>query len=169
MLDIGSPDLSPALSVPYGLVEDAFRRLTGLVRGMRQAELEYPGPAGNVNSTATLLAHLARTDLDYLYCIIGAPVPAELEAEYGPFLAADNNLPPVTGKTAAELLANYRRLLDRVRDYLRTQTEADALRPVQVPWWQERAALRYVLWHMAGHSLFHQGQIRRLQIWYGQR
>lgn len=75
----------------------------------------------------------------------------------------------MTGKTAAELLANYRRLLDRVRDYLRTQTEADALRPVQVPWWQERAALRYVLWHMAGHSLFHQGQIRRLQIWYGQR
>lgn len=168
MYDIAVPELPLALSVPYGLMEDAFRRLQNLVAGISPEELEFTGPAGNINSTATLIAHLARTDLDYLFCIKGAPVPPELELAYGPDRAEDETLPAVRGKTAAELLAGYRRVLDMVRDYLKSQPDEAAVRPVTVPWWPKPATVRFVLWHMAGHSMFHQGQIRRLREWYRQ-
>lgn len=169
MFDIASPGLDPALAVPFGLMENAFRRLTHLVKGTSVDELEYTGPPGNHNSIATLIAHIARTDLEYLHCIMGVPVAPELEAEFGPDRTEDDHLPPVAGQTAAELLGRCRRVLEMTRAYLQTQTEADAIRPVTVPWWPEPATLRYVLWHMAGHSMFHQGQIRRLREWYKAR
>jgi uncharacterized damage-inducible protein DinB len=167
--DITSADLPPALAVPFGLMEDAFRRLTNRVKNMNQAELEYTGPPGNRNSTAMLLRHLAYTDLGYFYMIRGEPIPADLEAEYGPVRLDDNTLPVVTGLTAEHLLEQYRRIIDMVGAYLRTLPEADAERSVQVPWWQGPATVRYLLWHMAGHSMFHQGQISRLQLWHKQQ
>lgn len=166
MLDLHSPDLPPALSVPFSLLEHAFRRLSNLVRSMDQAELEYPGPAGGLNSTATLLAHLAVVDLEYLHCIKGVPIPPELEAEYGPMPTGTGPLPAVSGLTAVELLARCALVLDMVREDLKARSDADAERPVTVPWWPDTATVRYVLWHMAGHSMFHQGQIRRLREWY---
>lgn len=169
MLDIQDPQVPPALSYPFGLVENAYRRLTNLVQDMPQAELDDPGPAENVNSTATLIAHLAYVDLGYLHAIKGIPVPPELEVEYGPYQTADGTLPAVTGKPAAELLARYRRVIDMARDHLKTLTDADALRPVTIAWWPKPATVRYVLWHMAGHSMFHQGQIARLRAGYRKR
>lgn len=169
MRDLTTPDLSPALATPFSLIEHAFRRLTNLVKEMSHAELEYRGPDGTINSTATLLAHLAHTDLEYFHQIMGMPIPPELEAEYGPGRAPDDTLPVVTGQTATELLARYRDVLDLVRSYLMTQTDSDALRSVTIPWWPEPATVRYVLWHIAGHSMFHQGQITRLRLWYEER
>lgn len=78
---------------------------------MSQEELDYVGPEGNINSTATLLGHLATVDLAYLHCIKGAPVPDDLNATYGPYQAEDGTLPKVTGKSAAELLGRYRQVL----------------------------------------------------------
>lgn len=166
MLDVASPGLPPGLAVPFGLVEHAFRRLRNLVQDMDQDELEYSGPAGAPNSTASLLRHLAFVDLGYLHCIKGEPIPEDLEAEYGPYHDETGRIPAVRGRSVEDLLQPYQRVIDMVRDYLRTQTDADAERPVRVPWWPEPATVRYVLWHMAGHSMFHQGQIRRLREWY---
>jgi uncharacterized damage-inducible protein DinB len=115
---------------------------------------------------AMLLAHLALTDLYYLHCIMGVPVPPDLEAEYGPAEAETGTLPVVTGQTAVDLLMKYQRVIDMARNYLLTQTDADAVRAVTVSWWPEPATGRYVLWHMAGHSMFHQGCIARLRAWH---
>ncbi|MGE5673582.1 MAG: DinB family protein [Mycobacterium leprae] len=161
MWDIASPDLPAALAVPFGLVENAFRRLSRHVQGMSQSELEFTGEG--VNSTAMLLAHLAFVDMEYLHCIKGVSVPADLEAEYGPVETESGTLPVVTGLSAAQLLERYRRVIDMIRAYLQSQTDADAVRPVQIPWWPEPATVRYVLWHMAAHSMHHQGQIVRLK------
>lgn len=169
MRDIASPNVPAAFSVPFGLMEDAFRRLSSLVREVPQAELEYQGPSGDLNSIATLLAHLARVDLDYLHAIKGQPVPQELDHTYGPYETENQSLPVVTGSTAAELLERYEFVLSMVREYLQTQTDADAKRSVQVAWWPQPATVRFVLWHMASHSMFHQGQIARLKQWYSSR
>ncbi len=167
MRDIFSPDIPTALAVPFGLIEDGFRRLTRRVEGMSQEELEFTGPPGNTNSTAMLLAHLAIVDLWYLHIIMGVvPVPEDLQAEYGPDETESGDLPAVTGKSVAELLERYGRVIQMMREYLRTQTDADAERPVKVPWWPEEATVRYVMWHMAGHSMHHQGQIVRLRAWF---
>lgn len=169
MLDIVSAGVPAAFAVPLGLIENAQRRLGNLVREMTPEELEYPGPAGNINSTAMLIAHVTRTDLEYLYQIKGVPLPPDLEAEFGPARAPDETLPSVMGRTVSELLQSQQRVVEMVRDYLGTQIDADALRPVSIPWWPEPAAARYVLCHMANHSIFHQGQIRRLREWYKKR
>lgn len=166
MFDILSPNLPPSLAVPFGLVENGFRRLTKLVESMSQAELEYTGPAGNRNSTAMLLQHLALVDLEYLHRIMGVALPADLMAEFGPYETDEGYLPVVTGRSAADLLAQYQRVIEMVRTHLSTLAEGDAERPVIIPWWPQEATLRYVLWHMAGHSMFHQGQIARLRAYY---
>lgn len=167
MRDLTSPGLAPALAVPFGLMEDAFRRLTHLVKEMGPEELAYTAP-GDRNSTATLLAHLAVVDLGYLYCIKGSPIPPKLEAEYGPYETEEGLLPEVTGRSAAELLERYGRVIDMVREYLKTKTDAEAEREVQIAWWPQSASVRYVLWHMAGHCMLHQGQIARLRSAYKQ-
>ncbi|PTM57969.1 DinB family protein [Desmospora activa] len=168
MFDLVNPKLPERLSVPFALIENAYTRLTRLVHDMSQEEIDYLGPAGNVNSTATLIQHLAFTDLEYLHCIKGEAIPEALMAEYGPDRTEDERLPVVKGQQVDQLLASYRRVIDLIEDYLQTCTDEDATATVTVPWWPESASVRYVLWHMAGHSMFHQGQIRRLREWYAQ-
>lgn len=163
MLDISSPGLPPALAIPFGLIENAYRRLTTQTQSMTQEELEFAGPPGNVNTTATLIGHLAQVDLEYLHAIKGEPVPPDLAAQYGPYQDEQGRLPKVTGKSAADLLAHYGQVIELIHTYLTTQTDADAARPVTIPWWPQPATVRYVLWHMASHSIFHQGQISRLR------
>lgn len=169
MLDILSPDLAPALSAPMGQIENAFRRLSRLVQDMPQQALDYRGPSGNLNSTAMLITHLAQADLMYLHMIIGKLKSAELEALYGPFEDENGHIPLVTGRSATELLDHYRRVIEMVRDYLMTQSDEEASRPVTIAWWPQPATVRYVLWHISGHSMFHQGQISRLKAWYSQQ
>lgn len=168
MFDLVSPKLPEGLSIPFGLIENAYTRLTRLVHDMSLEEADYVGPAGNGNSTATLIHHLAVTDLEYLHCIKGEAIPEEFMAAYGPDRTKDGRLSVVTGQSVDQLLTSYRHVIDMVHDYLQTRTEADATAPVTVPWWPEPASVRYVLWHMAGHSMFHQGQIQRLREWYKQ-
>jgi uncharacterized damage-inducible protein DinB len=146
-----------------GQLENAFRRLTNLVTGMDQAAVDYRGSGGDVNSAAMLIAHLAAVDLEYLYLIIGTKAPQELLDYVGPYEDEQGRIPPFAGRSASEMLAHYGRIIDLVREYVQTLTDADAVREVRVPWWPQPATVRYVLWHMAGHSMFHQGQIARLQ------
>jgi uncharacterized damage-inducible protein DinB len=168
MLDLTTPDLPPALAAPFSLMEHAFRRLTRLVQGMSQAEVEYLGPEGNRNSTAMLVAHVAIMDLGYLHRMQGGEVPPDLYAKFGPYATEEDHLPPVTGQTADGLLDRCNQVLDIVRAYLQTLPGEGAGRPVTIPWWPQPATVRYILWHLAGHSMYHQGQIVRLQDWYKQ-
>lgn len=166
MLDIQSSSVPPAFAETFAQLENAFRRVSRQVSGMTDKELHYRGPDGSINSTATLVAHIAYTDLEYLHRIKDEPIPPLLEGQFGPSPVEHGPLPTMTGHTAAQMLERYQRVLSMVRDYLRTQTDGDARRPVSVPWWPEPATVRYVLWHMAGHSMFHLGQIARLRAWY---
>lgn len=165
-IDLGVLGLPESLAVPYSLVEAAFRTLRRRVSDMSQDALDYRGPDGTFNSTATLLAHLGVVDLHYWHYIIGKPVPPELADEYGPFQDEHGKLPVVAGRSAAELLERHQRAHDLGRAFLATQDDAFAVREVNIPWWPEPATVRFVLWHMAGHAKFHEGHIARLKALY---
>lgn len=168
MLDTAAPGLPPALAVPFGQIENAHLRLTRRVQEMAQAELDFVGSSGNKNSTAMLMAHIALTDWVYLQCIKGEPVPDEGHPYLGAHEDEHGNLAPVSGLPVAELLARLTWIREQVREYLQSCTDAEAERAVKVPWWPEEATVRYVLWHMAGHTMHHIGQIARLRALYKQ-
>ncbi|HLO01618.1 MAG TPA: DinB family protein [Symbiobacteriaceae bacterium] len=168
MFDIAAAGLPLALAIPLGQIENAHLRLARRVQEMSQAEVDFTGPAGNVNSTGMLLAHIALTDWVYLQCIKGETVSEEPHPVLGPHEDAQGNLPAVSGVPVADLLARLAGVREEIRAYLQTCTEAEAQRAVKVPWWPEEATVRYVLWHMAGHCMNHIGQIDRLKGFYKQ-
>jgi uncharacterized damage-inducible protein DinB len=168
MFDIAAAGLPLALAIPLGQIENAHLRLTRRVQEMSQAEVDFTGPTGNVNSTAMLLAHIALIDWVYLQIIKGEQVTDEPHPYLGAHEDEKGNLAPVSGVPATELLARHTWVIDEIRAYLQTCTEADATRAVKVPWWPEEATVRYVLWHMAGHCMNHIGQIDRLKGFFKQ-
>jgi uncharacterized damage-inducible protein DinB len=169
MLDLFNREVAPALSLPLAQLEAAFARLGRIVQGMSQEALDYRGPTGDQNSTAMLICHLAQVDLDYLHGIMGAPVPDELRATYGDYQDEHGKIPVVAGRSATELLDHYGRVIERVRAYLQGTSDEEASRSVAIPWWPQPATVRYLLWHMATHSIHHQAQIMRLKEAFAQR
>jgi hypothetical protein len=83
--------------------------------------------------------------------------------QYGAYLDENGHIPVVAGRSAAELLDNYRRVIDMLRDYLKTKDVDEATRTVLIPWWPQPATVRFVLWWMAAHSVHHQSHILRLK------
>jgi len=149
-------------------VGGAYRRVTGVVQGREQGAFDYLGPGGDVNSAAMLIAHLAVTDLEYLYRIIGTQAPGELQELVGPYQDAQGRLPVVSGRSPAEMLARYGKIIDLIRDYVKTLADEVAPRTRGGPRGPQPGTLRYGSWHMAPHSLFHQGQIARLKAAYAE-
>lgn len=168
MLDIKPAGLAPALAVSFGQIENAHLRLTRRVQEMTQVELDFVGSSGNKNSTAMLMAHVALTDWVYLQCIKGETVSDDPHPYLGAHEDEHRNLAQVSGVSVADLLARLQWVRDEIQAYLQTCTDAEAERAVKVPWWPQEATVRYVLWHMAGHTMHHIGQIARLQELYKQ-
>ncbi|HVB10708.1 MAG TPA: DinB family protein [Bacillota bacterium] len=155
----------PQVALLFAGIAEAYRRLKRQVSDMTQAELEYRGPSGDLNSTATLIAHLAYVDLTYLHSLKGEKVPPDLDRAYGPFQDETGHLPEVRGKSAAELLERYAVVQDMIRSYLAPLTAAD-LERTQPSWNpQDQRTTRWLLVHMAWHSAYHQGHITWLKAW----
>lgn len=157
-----APGLPPHLGVLWGQIQDACRRLEELVSKMSQEELEYRGPVGKDNSTAALLAHLALSDLNYAKRFPGVEVPDSVAATFGPARDDAGMLPDVKGQPAAALLDRIRQAqayqkqwVDRARD-----ADLDTVVPI---FRGNESSMRWLLWHVAGHSMLHQGHIRTLQ------
>lgn len=168
MLDVKAAGLPPALAVPFGQIENAHLRLTKRIESVSQEELEFKGADGNKNSTAMLVAHIALVDWVYLQCIKGETVSDDPHPFLGAHEDEHGNLAPASGISVADLLARLQWVRAEIQAYLETCTEAEAERAVKVPWWPDEATVRYVLWHMAGHTMHHIGQIARLKELYKQ-
>lgn len=156
------PILPPLVALLWGQIEDARRQLQELVAGMDQPALEYRGPTGDDNSTASLLAHLALSDLSFARHCFGTEIPVDVRARFGPNRDEAGRLPVVTGVPAAELLDR----VDTAHGYLRRgmaglqDTDLDRVLPL---FRGNDGTLRWVLWHVADHHMLHQGQIRTLK------
>jgi uncharacterized damage-inducible protein DinB len=170
LIDLVDLNVAPAFATPLAQAEAVFQRLTRIVGEMSEpAAFEYRGPDGDMNSVAMLVAHLAWVDMEYLHLIMGKPIPAELEAEYGPVEDENGRIPVVTGRPAAELLARCRRVVDMMQAYFADKPDAEATRELTIPWWPEPTTVRYVLWHMTAHAIHHHTQMKRLQALYSSK
>lgn len=157
------PELTqPLIAQLYGQLTDAFANLKALVGDMTQEELEYRGPDGNLNSTATLIRHLAMTDQLFLYRFRGEELPEEFVAA---FYMPDHSLPVITGRSQKELLTECTAVREQIKAFLKTRTDADLCQELYMnP--RRNVTPRQALWHMAEHSMLHQGHIRWLKTWY---
>lgn len=157
----------PQLALLFGQIENAQRFLGWLTGRCSQAELEYKGPLGDRNSIATLILHLAGTNLNWVYKLMqGRPVPEELRERFI-FHEGDGPMPEVVGLSADELLSRHRESVEHDQGYLMTLTDTDLERTVSLGEDPEiEATFRWGLWHIAEHSMLHQGHIRWLRLWY---
>lgn len=156
------PDFhQPLTGLLYGQIRDAFQNLQRLVADMTQAELEYRGPSGQLNSPAMLINHLRLNDQLFLYLFHRQAFP---EAFRRSFYAPEGGLPVVTGRPQAELLSEYAAVLQELKAHLLTLTDQDLATPFFMNERRDVTA-RQALWHMAEHSMLHQGHIRWLKNW----
>lgn len=167
-LDILQPETAdirePMLRLLFGQMEYAFKSLFFLVEDMTVAELDYRGPSGTLNSTAMLLRHLAIIDLWWLHAFKGEPIPPELSERYGPLENEEGKLSEISGESLTALRSNYTHVHALLRAYVKSLTDADLDRPVRLGD-QTETSVRWGLWHLAEHSMMHQGQIRWLRAW----
>lgn len=165
---LSSQFTEPQLSLLFGQIEMAQQFLTWLIRRCPPSELEYRGPAGDRNSIATMVLHIAGTNLQWVYKLfLNQPIPDHLKERFL-FHDGESVMPEVTGLTADELLARHQESVEHVRQYLLTLTDADLDRRVSMgP--NADATFRWGLWHLAEHSMLHQGHMRWLRLWYRQQ
>lgn len=163
LYDLAESSLSGEFALLYAQIRDAYQRLGELVADMNEAELHYAGPAGTDNCTAAILLHLAVGDADMAARWAGVTLPAGRRERLGPGRDEAGRLPaPPAGWTAGDSLA----ALDEIHGHLRTtlagMSPADLERRSSFRKVHE-VTLRWALWHMAEHSMLHQGQIRVLK------
>lgn len=156
-------DLTPAVALLHATVKDAYRRLKRLLEDVTEEEARYRGPDGSLNSIGALVRHLALVDLRWAFRIKGEPIPDAFLASYGPFRAADGRLPE-GGDTLQNLLLKYDRVQQIFRDACLSLQDSDLERRVQIRDDLE-ATLRWGIWHVADHSLYHQGHMQWLVNW----
>lgn len=155
----------PQLSLLFGQIESAEQWLTWLIEDCTPAELTYRGPAGDRNSIATLVLHIAGCNLKWLYELFQRePVPAPLRERFL-FHDDDGPMPEMTGYSADQLLALHRESVARLREYLLTLSDGDLDRRISMGPDME-ATVRWGLWHLAEHSMLHQGHMRWLRLWF---
>ncbi len=120
-VDLVSPVATPAVALLDAQIADAFARLGRLAGDMTQSELEYAGPRGDRNTTASLLAHLAHVDMTWLAHLQGREAPAGL----GPARDAGGRIPAVKGETAQALPARYARVQDQIHAHTAALGDGD--------------------------------------------
>lgn len=155
----------PQLSLLFGQVELAQQWLIWLMQRCEREELEYRGPAGDRNSIATLVLHIAGCNQQWVYELFQQrPIPGDLKERFI-FHTGEGPMPEIAGLTAAELIERHRESVEHVKQYLLTLTDADLDRTVAMgP--NVEATFRWGLWHIAEHSMLHQGHMRWLREWY---
>lgn len=155
----------PQMSLLFGQVEQAQQWLIWLIQGCEREKLEYRGPAGDRNSIATLVLHIAGCNLHWVYRMFQEqPVPSDLQRR---FVLHDGEgpMPEISGLTAAEHIERHRESVRHVKQYLLTLSAPDLDRKVTLGPDLE-GTFRWGIWHLAEHSMLHQGHIRWLRLWY---
>lgn len=163
----GEANMSPVVGILYSAVIENSQRLQLTAKGMSQEEVDYKGPNNSFNSTAQIIKHIMYVDLNWVYRLIGQPLPHYLKEQYGPMLDANNRLPMVKGKSLNVLISKYEGVIKMLKDTCTQLTDADLDKVVTFGHENEkRATIRWGLWHMADHSRYHQAQINQLRKWY---
>lgn len=160
-------DMAPVVGLLFSTVKENNERLKSITSGMVQKEIDYRGPNGEHNSTGQLIKHLLFVDLNWVYRIMGEPLPEPLKKQHGPMIDENNRLPMVNGLSLDVLLNDYETVIGMLREACTQLTDEDLIRVVTFGHHNEKSAtIRWGLWHIADHSRYHQANINQLRRWY---
>lgn len=160
----GHDSMSPIVGMLFSAVRENYQRLQCITDGMTQNEIDYKGPNNRYNSTAQLIQHLMRVDLNWVYRIKGEALPQVLQERYGPMIDENQMLPMVKGISLNTLIANYDQVIKMLEGECCQLTDAELDRVVTFGHDNEKqATIRWGLWHMADHSRYHQANINQLR------
>jgi len=145
-----------ALDFGLGRLKDAIRDLT--------PEQLAAVPAGDSfkNSIATLVVHLAGTEVSFAYRFRGEAVPANLEAEYLLDKPHHPALPAPEGETAESLIAKLEKARAILSEAAAQLTDADLDREWQGPGGR-KMTVRTLLAILPQHQGQHYGHIQYLK------
>jgi uncharacterized damage-inducible protein DinB len=151
--------LDPVVATYLGTLDLGRSRLIAAIKNLTPEQLTKK--AGNFrNSIATLVVHIAATEISFAHRIMGKPVPEELQAEFPPH--KEELLPEITGETVEGLLAKLEKSRAILQEAVQGLTAADLNREIALG--PERAAT--VAWFLAllpVHLMAHTGHIQMLR------
>jgi len=155
-----SADLAPFAAQALGAVEFGKARLLAALEGQSPEQLAAV-PAGFSNSIASLVVHIAGTEVTMAHGILGRPLPDDLKAEYLRD-RPQNPIPQPAGETVATLTAKREKALGILRQALAGLTAEDVAR--EVPLGPNRSAtVRWMLTALPNHQMQHFGQIQMIK------
>lgn len=150
--------LDPAVA-PYLSTLDLSRaRLVANIKDLTPEQLEQK-PEGFKNGVATLVVHIAATEVSFAHRIMGRQVPEELAAEFPPHRGG--SLPEITGETLQVLLAKLEKSRSILQEAVVGLTAADLTR--EIPLGPERAGtVAWLLALLPIHLMLHTGHIQMI-------
>jgi uncharacterized damage-inducible protein DinB len=154
------PTYHPYLASVAASVEFAKVRATRFIQGLSQAQLDAT-PAPFPNSIATLVLHIAATNVHFAHSLRGAQVPAALQAEFK-LDQPQSPLPTATGETVESLTEKLERstalLVETLGQINDPQLDAE------IPFGGENTATNAFLYGVVTlHGHQHIGQIQMLR------
>lgn len=153
-------NLFPAFSLMLGGLDFGRSRLIAAFKDLSPEQLATT-PAGFGNSIATLVLHIATSEVAFAHRIMGKPMPAELEADFPRHMPGTPLPAPAAGVTAADLQARLAKSRGFVAEMLRTLTEDDLAR--EIPFGPERSAtVRWMIALLPNHQSQHYGHIQMI-------
>ncbi len=161
LLDVpGVPQMHPAAAEAWYVLEFGRERLLKEVEGLTEEQL-FTVPAGFRNSIATLLCHIAGSDMAFAHNLSNRTMPDELKAEY--FLGRnDNLLIEPKGETKESLLAKFDRSRAALKEALLQLTAEDVEKTLERPGGMQ-ITMRWMLALVGYHATLHIGQIQMVK------
>ncbi len=163
-MDIQVPaGMGGCVALACAALDSGQARLLGLVQDLSPEQLEKV-PAGLSNSLATLVVHVAATEVRMAHRLAGRPandIPGDVRAEYL-MDVPQNPLPQPRGETAATLRAKAEKARGMLRDALAGLGDADLEREI-VMGPERSGTVRWVLTILPSHQMQHFGQMQMIR------
>lgn len=151
--------VDPAVAAYLSTLDLGRARLIANIKNLTPEQLEQR-PEGFKNSVATLVVHVAATEVSFASRITGQPVPDELIAEFPPHRGG-GPLPEITGETIEGLLARLEKSRSILQEAVAGLTAADLDREIALG--PERVAtVAWLLALLPMHLALHAGHIQMI-------
>lgn len=149
----------PAVAPYISMLEFGRTRLLNGIKELTSEQLAQK-PEGFKNSIATLVVHVAATEVSFAYRIMGQTVPEELLAEFPPH--KETLLPEITGETVDGLKAKLEKSWAILLGAVEGLKAADMTREIQMgP--ERTATVAWLLNLLPVHLMLHTGHIQMIR------
>lgn len=154
------PGLDPVAAAVWNVLEFGKPHLLKQIEGLTPEQLAAR-PAGFKNSLATLVCHVAGSEISFAHTLLGREMPQELKDEY--WMGRDGEyLRQAQGETVESLTAKLEKARAILKEALATVRAADLDRVITRPSGVE-VTVRWLLALIAHHASLHIGQMQMLR------